>query len=137
LGLNVAGVLQSYAPALLPGGGAANWLISPATRYAANCLGPCTPNALVIPNMTASTLTLPLTSGNTQHLDRQNQLDLSVSKAFHMGKKRIQARFDVFNSLNLAPVLTVRSANFGTAAYRQPSGILDGRTFRAGIQMQF
>lgn len=29
--------------------------------------------------------------GSTQPLERQNQLDLGVSKAFQMGKKRVQA----------------------------------------------
>jgi outer membrane receptor protein involved in Fe transport len=87
--------------------------------------------------MAAASLNVPLTPGNTQVLDRLNQLDLSLSKSFHTGTKRLQARFDVFNSLNKAPVLVVRSSNFGTAAYLQPSSVLDGRTFRAGMQMQF
>jgi outer membrane receptor protein involved in Fe transport len=117
--------------------GSTTWLISPTTRYAQNCQGPCTPGALVIPNMAAASLNVPLTPGNTQVLDRLNQLDLSVSKSFHTGTKRLQARFDVFNSLNKAPVLVVRSSNFGTAAYLQPSSVLDGRTFRVGMQMQF
>jgi hypothetical protein len=148
-GIQFAASLQSFAPALFPsstGGqtfnltaatGSANWQIAPTTRYAANCLGPCTPGALVIPNMTLATLVVPLTPANTQRLDRLNQLDLSASKAFVRGKKRIQVRFDVFNSLNNNPVLTVRSSNFGTPAYVQPATILDGRTFRAGIQMAF
>jgi hypothetical protein len=92
---------------------------------------------LVIPSMAAASLNVPLTPGNTQVLDRLNQLDLSLSKSFHTGTKRLQARFDVFNSLNKAPVLVVRSSNFGTAAYLQPSSVLDGRTFRVGMQMQF
>jgi hypothetical protein len=148
-GVQVSGVLQSYAPALLaaPTGaatfgtasiiGSTTWLISPTTRYAANCLGPCTPGALVIPNMTAASLNVPLTAGNTQVLDRLNQLDLSVAKSFNLRGKRLQGRFDIFNTFNKAPVLTVRSSNFATAAYLQPSSVLDGRTLRVGVQMQF
>jgi hypothetical protein len=148
-GLQVAGSLQSLAPAFLPasaGGqtfnqvassGAVNWQIAPTTRYAADCIGPCTPGALVIPNMTLATLVVPLTPANTQTLERLSQLDLSVSKSLKLGTFKTQFRFDVFNSLNSHPVLTVRSSNVGTPAYRQPASILDGRTFRAGMQMSF
>jgi outer membrane receptor protein involved in Fe transport len=66
-----------------------------------------------------------------------NQLDLSVNKAVKLGKYRTQFRFDVFNTLNNNAVLTVRSSNFATAAFNQPATILDGRTFRVGVQMSF
>ena len=142
--IGVATAIQTYAPAFLPtlaGGGRAgaiNWQLTPATRYAANCPGPCTPNALVIPNMTASVLTLPLTPGNTQTLERIKQVDISVNKAFRFGSsQRIQARVDVFNILNQNAVLTARSSSFGTPTYRQPATILDGRTVRVGMQMSF
>ncbi len=148
-GLQLAAVVQSYAPAQLPssGGGqtfnlvasqgAVNWQLTPASRYAANCPGPCTPGALVIPNMTLANLVVPLTPGNTQQLERLNQLDLSVNKAFVFGRNRLQARVDLFNALNNNAVLTVRSSNFGVATFRQPATILDGRTLRIGIQMSF
>jgi hypothetical protein len=148
-GLQVAAAFQSYAPALLPastGGqtfnqvastGSINWQLAPTTRYAANCPGPCVPGALVIPNMTMPVLVLPLTPGNTQSLERLNQLDLSVNKTVMLGKYRTQFRFDAFNTLNNNAVLTVRSSNFGTAAFNQPASILDGRTFRIGVQMSF
>jgi hypothetical protein len=142
-GVQVAGSFASLPPAFLPtlaGGGqtgAINWQILPATVYAANCLGPCTPGTRVIPNMTVASLAVPLTSGNSRLLERANQLDLSVNKAFHFGRNRLQARFDVFNTLNDNPVLTVRSSSFGTGAYLQPATILDGRTIRLGMQMSF
>ena len=37
-----------------------NWLLTPTTRYAANCPGACTPNALVMPQLTEASLTVPL-----------------------------------------------------------------------------
>ena len=44
---------------------------------------------------------------------------------------------DPFNTFNVSSLQTVRSSNFGTAAYLQPATILDGRTFRAGVQLSF
>jgi hypothetical protein len=37
-----------------------NWLITRATRYAASCAAPCTPNALVIPGLSETSLSVPL-----------------------------------------------------------------------------
>jgi len=58
------------------------WLITPTTRYAANCTGPCRPGELVIPGMTEAQLLLPLKPGGQELLDRINQLDLSLAKWF-------------------------------------------------------
>jgi hypothetical protein len=80
---------------------------------------------------------VPLTSPNTQLTERANQLDLNVMKSFSWSGLRIQARLDVFNSLNEKSVLTVRSANYGTPTFLQPATILDGRTYRAGVQVYF
>ena len=38
---------------------------------------------------------------------------------------------------NANPVLGVQSVNYGTAAYNQPNGILNGRTMRVGLQLRF
>jgi hypothetical protein len=136
-GLQFSGSLQSIPGAFTSGGGSINWSLSRTTRYAADCPGPCTPNALVIPNLTVASLTVPLTSPNTQLTERANQLDLNVMKSFQWSGLRIQTRVDVFNSLNEKSVLTVRSGNYGTPTFLQPATILDGRTFRAGVQVYF
>jgi hypothetical protein len=136
-GLQLSGVFNSYAPLFLPGTGNSTWLISPATRYAANCLGQCVPGALVIPNMTVAQLTVPLSPRNTQRLDRTNQMDFSISKSLKFGGSQLRGRFDVFNAFNSSAIQTVRSANVGTAAFRQPATILEGRTLRAGVQLFF
>ena len=117
---------------------ATQWLITRATRYAANCTGPCRPGELVIPGLTEASLTLPLKPGGTEFLDRINQLDLSLAKWFEIGSgRRAQVQFDLFNVANANPVLGVRSVNFGTAAYNQVSGILNPRVVRLGLQLRF
>ena len=114
------------------------WLITPATRYAANCTGPCRPGELVIPGMTEASLTLPLLPGGTEFFDRINQLDLSLGKWIEIGAgRRLQLQADLFNSLNSNPVLGVRSVNFGTAAYNQVNGILNPRILRFGVQFKW
>ncbi len=113
------------------------WLITPTTRYAANCTGPCTPGALVIPGMTEASLTLPLVPGGTEFFDRINQLDFSLAKWFNLGTRRLQLQADLFNALNSNAVLGVRSVNFGTAAYNQVNSILNPRILRLGLQFKW
>ena len=50
--IQVNAALQSYSGPQLP----TRWNIGRTTRYASNCLAPCVPGALVIPNMTADDL---------------------------------------------------------------------------------
>jgi outer membrane receptor protein involved in Fe transport len=44
---------------------------------------------------------------------------------------------DVFNVFNESYPLSYRSTNFGTAAYLQPSSVLQGRMFRVGMQLKW
>jgi hypothetical protein len=125
-----------------PAGLGTVWLITPGTRYAANCLGPCTPGALVIPNMTAASLNVPLVAPGTEYADRVNQLDVSVSKSVKVGITRIQPQIDFFNVLNRSSVLSVRSLNFPTSntpspSYLQPSSVLQGRILRVVMQVKW
>jgi hypothetical protein len=134
--LRVSGSFQSNAGLGLP----INFLISPATRYtAAQCAGqPCTANALVIPGMVQSSLTVPLApSGTERFFPRMNQLDLGVQKTFRIGNVRLQGQFDVFNVLNVDTHHAERSANFSTAAYGIPSTIIQGRLPRLALQVKW
>ena len=74
LQMQVSAALQSYSGSVLP----TRWSIGRTTRYAADCKGPCTPNALVIPNMTATTYVLDLTPPGANYYERLNQLDVSL-----------------------------------------------------------
>jgi hypothetical protein len=114
------------------------WLITRGATYPANCLAPCTPGAVIIPNMTEAQLILPLKPGGQELLDRINQLDLSLAKWFEIGAgRRIQLQADLFNIMNANPVLGWRSVNFGTAAYSQVSSILNPRVLRLGAQLKW
>jgi len=114
------------------------WLITRSTRYGAGCTGPCTPGALVIPGLTTSSVTVPLVVPGTEFLPRLNQVDLSLAKWFQIGSRsRVQMQVDLFNVLNANTILGVRSVNYGTGSYQQPSGILNGRTIRLGTQLRW
>jgi hypothetical protein len=111
--------------------------ITPTTRYAPNCKGPCTPGALVIPNMGAAALSVPLVAPGTEYADRVNQLDVSLAKWFQVGSTRLQGQFDMFNALNRSAVLSVRTMNYATSSYLQPQSVLQGRIFRIGMQLKW
>jgi len=53
------------------------------------------------------------------------------------GKMRLEPEVSIFNALNVSTVLAVRSLNFGTASYQQPSSILQGRFVRLGIALKW
>ena len=134
-----------------PNGAGTVWLITPSTRYgtpitvngvpnqAHPCLaaGKCTADQLVDPGMTVASLSVPLIAPNTEFGDRINQLDFNISKTIKFGRASIQPKFDLFNALNVASVYGVRSLNYGTTSYLQPSSILNGRVFQLGAILKF
>lgn len=132
-GLQLSGVFQSYQgkPAQT------DWLVTRTTRYAADCIGPCTPGALVIPALTEASLTIPLVPRGTQFLDRHNQMDLRVGKRFGVGRARINAQVDIFNVLNANPVEIVRSFNYGTSGYMLPAQVLQARLVKVSGSLTF
>lgn len=116
------------------------WNIARTTRYTAEqCVGrPCTANALVVPNMTEAAILVPLApSGTERFLERQNQLDLGLRKSIKFRNMDWNLQFDVFNALNADTIVGVRSDNFGTTAYGQPSAVVQGRIPRIGLQMKW
>jgi hypothetical protein len=137
--LGTAALTGSYTNSATtsPVGTGVAWLITPTTRYAANCLGACTPGALVDPGMTVASLSVPLAAPGTTLSDRINQLDLTVGKWFTEGRLRFQPELSVFNALNGSPVITVRSLNYLTSSYLQPSSILSARVLRLGLQVKW
>jgi hypothetical protein len=117
-----------------------NWNLTRTSRYtAADCQGrPCTAGALVIPGMVQTGLVLPLVpAGSERFLERQNQLDFSVRRTFRAGRLDWTPELDLYNALNADTVISERSANYGTAAYGQPSAILMGRLMRLAMRVKW
>jgi len=87
--------------------------------------------------MSAAQLNVPLVPPGTEYAERVNQLDVSLAKWFQVGKTRIQGQLDIFNALNRGDVLSMRSLNYLTPSYMQPSSVLQGRIFRLATQFKF
>jgi hypothetical protein len=133
----LTGTTQNSATATTPSGISTRWLVTPTTRYAANCTGPCTPGALVDPGMTLASMSVPLVAPGTEFFDRLNQLDITVSRVITVRKLKFEPEVAVFNALNAVSVSAVRSQNYGTASYEQPSTILQGRFLRLGMKVKW
>jgi Carboxypeptidase regulatory-like domain/TonB-dependent Receptor Plug Domain len=129
----VSGVYQNYQGAEAQ----TNWLISRTTRYAADCVGPCTPGALVVPAMTEASLTIPLKPVGIEFLDRLNQLDIRVGKRFRVHRMNISTQVDIFNALNGNAVLGVRNFNYGVAGFGVPSEVLQARLLKVSASVNF
>jgi hypothetical protein len=143
-GLSLGAAFQSYKYRIggtAIGNATANygtqWLITPSTRYAANCLGPCTPGALVDPGMTVANLSVPLVAPGTESTDRVQQLDINLGKWITVGKLRLQPEVSLFNALNNLAVYAFRTENYLTSSYFQPSTTLPPRILRLGVQFKW
>jgi len=130
-GFQANAAFQSYAGPPL----ATRWSIGRATRYAADCKGPCTPGALVIPNMTVATYVLDLVAPGAQYYGRQNQLDVGVRKFFRIQRYQFSAQADVFNVLNVSYVKN-QNVTVGSSL-GQPLDVLQPRLLRLAMQMKF
>jgi len=130
-GVQANAAFQSYAGAPL----ATRWSIGRATRYAADCKGPCTPGALVIPNMTVATYVLDLVPPGAEYYGRQNQLDVGVRKFFRIQRYQFSAQADVFNVLNVSYVKN-QNVTLGSS-FGQPLDVLQPRLLRLAMQMKF
>jgi hypothetical protein len=132
----LSGTGGTATPTTTPGG--TSWLITPTTRYAANCIGPCTPGAVVDPGLTVAQFSVPLAPTGTELSDRIKQLDVNVGKWFDVGRgMRIQPEVTLFNALDNLAVYNFRSLSFGTSSYYQPSAILPPRILRLGMQVKW
>jgi hypothetical protein len=123
-----------------PRGLGTHWLVTPATRYAANCTGACTPNALVLPAMSASgiaSIQVPLVAPETEFTPRINQFDFSASKSFEFGVVRLTPKLDIFNALNSDDYTSVVSTQYGAQTYMRPSVVLQGRIIRFGVDARW
>ena len=63
-----------------------------------------------------------------------NQLDFRVGKILKFGRTRSTVNLDLFNALNVNPVLT---ENTQYASFRQPLSILPARFAKISVQFDF
>jgi hypothetical protein len=129
--MQVNAAFQSYSGPVLP----TRWSIGRTTRYDANCIGPCTPGALVIPNMTATTYVLDLTPPGSNYYPRLNQLDLGVRRIFRIGRYQFSGQMDLFNATNSSYVKT-QTTTWGPSL-GQVTSTLQPITMRLALQMRF
>ena len=123
-----------------PNGQGTFWQVTPTTRYAANCTGPCTPGALVLPGLADSglaNLNVPLIAPETEFTPRVHQFDFSVSRMFRFRTMRINPKLDLFNAFNSDDYTSVTSMQYGGATYLRPTSILQGRIIRIGVDMNW
>jgi len=89
----------------------------------------------IIPTLTLAQVIVPLIEPGGEYYDRVNQLDISVSRIFRLGRVQVNPQLDLFNALNVSPLLLQVNA-FGPAL-RQARRILDARVLRLGVQVNF
>jgi hypothetical protein len=80
---------------------------------------------------------VPLTSPQTEYTPRINQVDFAVSKMFRVRNISILPKMDVFNAFNSDDYTSVASMQYGAAAYKRPSTILQGRIIRIGADVKW
>jgi hypothetical protein len=89
----------------------------------------------VVPNLTQVTQNVDLVPPGTVRLQNNNLLDMRLAKIFNVGGAKLQALADIYNVLN-SNATTGEVTTIGPSLGR-PSGILDGRLLRLGIQLTF
>ena len=92
-------------------------------------------NRAIVPNLTVSSVTVPLLEPGSSYLDRWNQIDVRLARKFAFRGVQVQGQFDIFNVLNSNNVLG-EVETFGASLHR-PTSILQGRLFAAGVQVTF
>ena len=85
--------------------------------------------------LTQSSVNVPLNAAGTKFLERQNQLDVRITRSFKVRGVSLQAQADAYNALNTGVVLTAVQT-YG-AALDRPASILQGRLLRFGLQAKF
>ena len=119
------------------------WNIGRTTTYAANCVGPCRPGQLVVPNMSLPNYVIDLVAPGQEYYARQNQIDLGFRKIFHIGRYQVSGQADIFNFINSAYVKSqnityaVQAPGAAFNTFGQPLDILQPRTLRLAAQLKF
>jgi hypothetical protein len=115
---------------------------SPGPVLAANQV---VPNSAVRPSLGrdlsggAANVTVNLVAPGVMYGDRLNQLDFRFGKVLRTGGVRTVVSVDVYNALNVNPVLTENAAYRDTSlsGWRIPTSILPARFVKFGVQLDF
>jgi hypothetical protein len=97
-------------------------------------------NPIVAPSLgrnlsgNVANVTVNIISPGSIYGERTNQLDLRFGKILRMDRTRTTVNFDLYNALNMNPVLTENN-NF--ASWQRPISILGARLFKIGMQFDF
>ena len=97
-------------------------------------------NAVVAPslgrNLSGGTnnISVNLIPPGTMNGERMNQLDLRIGKILRFGGVRATASVDLYNALNVSPVITESAAY---ASWRRPQAILNARFAKVVMQLDF
>jgi hypothetical protein len=71
----------------------------------------------------------------TMFEDRSTQLDLRLTRNFHIGAARLRANFDIYNVFNASPILATNT-RYGPN-WLQPTVVLSARLVKFGAQLSF
>ena len=103
-------------------------------------------NAFISPSLGrnlagSTTYNVALIKPGTLYGDRINQVDLRFSKLMKLGgARRVRLMADVYNALNVSPVIAVNNsynANQAANNWGRPTQILVGRFLKVGAQFDF
>jgi outer membrane receptor protein involved in Fe transport len=91
--------------------------------------------ANLFPGGRTQAVTVRLDEPGSQYLERWNQLDFSVKRAFRVNAVQLEPAVEIFNAFNVNAVL-VQNQNFGSSL-GQPQRVLQGRLMRLAFQLTF
>ena len=80
-------------------------------------------------------MAVPLVMPQTLREKRRSQIDLRLAKYLTMGRKRLQANFDLYNALNSSDILG-ENTTFGSS-WRKPTLVLNGRLIQFSANVTF
>ena len=89
----------------------------------------------IVPNLTQVTQNVAVAPRGEYRLENANLIDLRFSKLFRVGNSRIEGIADLYNLLNSNA--TTGEVTAVGPSLGQPSGILQSRYVRFGVQMKF
>src|SRR5439155_26886385 len=123
-----------------------SWTLSKTTKYPGDCGVPgCTPGALVAPNLTNTSLTVPLVPPGSRFMDRLNQLDVGIRRTFAIRERiHVQTQVEMFN-VNNAHTVLLETQTLGTSVKPfvagglggTPQALLQPRLLRVALQFKF